>query len=149
MLVNAKKLHVTKKKPQIVPKKTPPDQKLHIFSTKKPSHFCNTPPPFWLMWRCLSGCSSRFRSQESTGGSLGPSPRGQMGSKKPCSVGARPRACERATTYFPGVVRGWSTSSWRSWAQHLRGTAGGMLCAEVAALRVTLATPRCNYCSGG
>ena len=53
--------------------------------------------------------------------------------------------CERATTYFLGAVRGWSTSSWRSWVQRLGGAIGGMLYVGVAALRVTLAIPQVQF----
>ena len=68
---------------------------------------------------------------------------------KPCFAGWRPRACGRGTTCSLGAVHGWSTSFWKSWALRLGGTAVGILCAGVAALRVTLATLSCSSSSGG
>ena len=44
-----------------------------------------------------------------------------------------------------GAVLGWDTSSWRSWVRRLGDTAGGILCAGVGALRVTLATPEMQF----
>ena len=66
-----------------------------------------------------------------------------------CFGGRKPMACGRATTCSLGAVYGWSTSSWKSWAQRLGGTAGGILCAGLAALRVTLATLSCSFSYGG
>ena len=54
---------------------------------------------------------------------------------------AEAKGCERATTCSLDAVLGWNTRSRRSWVSRLGGTAGGILCAGVATLRVTLATP--------
>ena len=67
----------------------------------------------------------------------------------PCLDGFRPKTRERATIYSLEEVLGWNTSSWRSWVRHLGDIAGGILCARVAALCVTLATPKCSFSSGG
>ena len=74
---------------------------------------------------------------------------GRIDIVRPCFAGQRPRPCGPMTTCFLGAVHGWSTGSWKSWALRLRGTAVGILCAGPAALRVTVATPRCSSSSGG
>ena len=125
----------------------------------------------WLAWQCLAGffgcglvrclgsawgmCQSRYGFGSGIpklvkrAGSLVLSHPGRIDIGKPCFTGQRPRACGRVTTCSLGAVHGWSTSSWKSWALRLGGIAVGILCAGVAALRVTLATLRCTSSSGG
>ena len=125
----------------------------------------------WLAWQCLAGffgcglvrclgsawgmCQSRCGSGSGIpklvkrAGGLALSRPGRIDIVRPCFTGQRPRTCGRMTTCSLGAVHGWSTSSLKSWALRLGGTAVGILCAGVAALRATLATPRCSSSSRG
>ena len=125
----------------------------------------------WLAWQCLAGffgcglvrclgsawglCQSRYGFGSGIpklvkrASTLALSRPGRIDIVKPYFTGRRPRACGQVTIYSLGAVHGWSTSSWKSWALRLGGTAVGILCAGVAALRVTLATLSCSSSSGG
>ena len=103
----------------------------------------------WGMYHCLYGSVSGIPKLVRKGGSLGCSHYGRIVSGGPCFDGRRPKLCERATICSVAAVLGWNTSSWRSWVPRLGDTTGGILYAGVAALRVTLATPKCIFPSGG
>ena len=97
----------------------------------------------------LSGCGCGIPKPVRRGCSLDRSRHGRMVSGRPCCGGRKPKAGKQATTCSLEVVLGWNTSSWRSWVRRLGDTVRGILCAGVAAPRVTLATPRCSVSSGG
>ena len=103
----------------------------------------------WGMYHCSHGCGSGTPKLVRRAGSQGPYRHGWIVTKSPCLDGLRPKTCEQATNSFLEEVLGWNTSSWNSWVQHLGDTDGGIFCARAAALRVTLATPKCSFSSGG
>ena len=103
----------------------------------------------WGMYQVPYGYGSGTPKLVRRAGSHGPSHHGRIAIERPCFAAQRPRACGPMTTCFLEAERGWSTGSWKSWALRLGGNAAGMLCAGVAALRVTFATPKCSSSSGG
>ena len=94
----------------------------------------------WVTNKCPYGSGSGIPKLVRRAGNHAPYRPGRIDITRLCVGGQKPRACGRATTCSLGAVHGWSTSSWKSWALRLGGTAGGILCAGLAALRVTLAT---------
>ena len=103
----------------------------------------------WGMYHCLCGSAFGIPKLVRKVGSLGHSQHWRIVSERPCFDGRRRKRCERAIICSLGAVLGWHTSSRRSLVRRLGDATGGIIYAGVAALRVTLATPKCSSSSSG